>query len=115
MNAIETASFSGSEPGEDFKEQLKHHAAASFPRVPSYSRTGVLSASSSTASMPMCRICHHPQGDGLDTLISPCRCAGTMQFIHQGCLNKWLEVKRSKKAPACELCNYQFHRHKKFR
>lgn len=115
MNAIETASLSGSEPGEDFKEQLRHHAAASFPRVPSYSRTGVLSASSSTASMPMCRICHHPQGDGLDTLISPCRCAGTMQFIHQGCLNKWLEVKRSKKAPACELCNYQFHRHKKFR
>lgn len=115
MNAIETASLSGSEPGEDFKEQLKHHAATGFPRVPSYSRTGVLSASSSTASMPMCRICHHPQGDGLDTLISPCRCAGTMQFIHQGCLNKWLEVKRCKKAPACELCNYQFHRHKKFR
>nr|XP_045600147.1 uncharacterized protein LOC123759307 [Procambarus clarkii] len=115
MNAIETASLSGSEPGEDFKEQLRHHAAPGFPRVPSYSRTGVLSASSSTASMPMCRICHHPQGDGLDTLISPCRCAGTMQFIHQGCLNKWLEVKRCKKAPACELCNYQFHRHKKFR
>ncbi|KAK8379411.1 hypothetical protein O3P69_019367 [Scylla paramamosain] len=38
-----------------------------------------------------------------------------MQFIHQGCLNKWLEVKRCKKAPVCELCNYQFHRHKKFR
>lgn len=115
MNAIETASLSGSEPGEDFKEQLRQHVAASFPRVPSYSRAGVLSASSSTASMPMCRICHHPQGEGLDLLISPCRCAGTMQFIHQGCLNKWLEVKRSKKAPACELCNYQFHRHKKFR
>ncbi|XP_069954757.1 uncharacterized protein [Cherax quadricarinatus] len=115
MNAIETASYSGSEPGEDFKEQLRHHAVLGFPRVPSYSRTGVLSASSSTASMPMCRICHHPQGDGLDTLISPCRCAGTMQFIHQGCLNKWLEVKRCKKAPVCELCNYQFHRHKKFR
>lgn len=115
MNAIETASLSGSEPGEDFKEQLRHHPGHSFPRVPSYPRPGVLSASSSTASMPMCRICHHPQGDGLDTLISPCRCAGTMQFIHQGCLNKWLEVKRCKKAPVCELCNYQFHRHKKFR
>lgn len=114
MNAIESASLSGSEPGEGFREQVLHHSAG-FPRVPSYSKTGVLSASSSTASMPMCRICHHPQGDGLDTLISPCRCAGTMQFIHQGCLNKWLEVKRCKKAPVCELCNYQFHRHKKFR
>ena len=47
---------------------------------------GVLSTSSSTASMPMCRICHLPQGEGIDSLISPCRCAGTMQFIHQGCL-----------------------------
>ncbi|XP_045111197.1 E3 ubiquitin-protein ligase MARCHF11-like isoform X3 [Portunus trituberculatus] len=114
MNAIESASLSGSEPGEGFREQILHHSQG-FPRVPSYSKTGVLSSSSSTASMPMCRICHHPQGDGLDTLISPCRCAGTMQFIHQGCLNKWLEVKRCKKAPVCELCNYQFHRHKKFR
>ncbi|XP_076046569.1 uncharacterized protein LOC143028414 [Oratosquilla oratoria] len=117
MNAIETASLSGSEPGEDFREQLVRLAASSFPRVPSYTRTGVLSTSSSTASMPMCRICHLPQGEGLDTLISPCRCAGTMQFIHQGCLMKWLEIssKRCKKAPACELCNYQFLRHKKFR
>ncbi|KAG0717895.1 E3 ubiquitin-protein ligase MARCH1 [Chionoecetes opilio] len=114
MNAIETASLSGSEPGDTFRDHVLHHCAG-FPRVPSYSRTGVLSASSSTASMPMCRICHHPQGDGLDSLISPCRCAGTMQYIHQGCLNKWLEVKRCKKSPACELCNYQFHRHKKFR
>jgi hypothetical protein len=38
-----------------------------------------------SAIVPICRICHQP-GEGLDILISPCRCAGTLQFIHNTCL-----------------------------
>ncbi len=34
---------------------------------------------------PICRICHMPE-DESDMLISPCRCAGTLQFIHGACL-----------------------------
>lgn len=32
-------------------------------------------------------------------------------------LQKWLEIKtrKSKKPPKCELCRYQYHRHKKFK
>ncbi|KAK2145634.1 hypothetical protein LSH36_667g00021 [Paralvinella palmiformis] len=81
----------------------------------SKSQLSMLSDTNS-ALLPICRICHLPE-DGGDILISPCRCAGTLQFIHNTCLMKWLEIttKKSRKPPKCELCHYQYHRHKKFK
>lgn len=75
-----------------------------------------LTTSASTASMPICRICHMPSEERAE-LISPCRCAGTMQYIHTACLMHWIEVssRRSKRPPCCELCQYQYQRHKSFR
>lgn len=49
------------------------------------------SLSSSSSSLetdplsPTCKICHLNAKDG-DPLISPCKCSGTMQYIHCGCL-----------------------------
>ena len=42
----------------------------------------------SSAALPICRICHMPGEleDEQEMLISPCRCAGTLQFIHNTCL-----------------------------
>ena len=42
----------------------------------------------SSAVLPICRICHMPSEleDEQEMLISPCRCAGTLQFIHNTCL-----------------------------
>ncbi|GAB6030807.1 hypothetical protein CHUAL_007654 [Chamberlinius hualienensis] len=75
-----------------------------------------VASSSSDLTVPTCRICHLP-GREENKLISPCRCSGTMQYIHTSCLMKWLEVssRKSKHPPSCELCLYQYHRHKKFR
>lgn len=86
-----------------------------FPQCPSAAQLSITS-SNSDPTIPTCRICHLPAGDS-DNLISPCRCAGTMQYIHNGCLMKWLDVssRKSKRPPSCELCLYQYHRHKKFK
>jgi len=69
-----------------------------------------------SSMMPICRICHMPEDD-IEILISPCRCSGSLKFIHNTCLMKWLEIttKKSRKPPRCELCHYQYHRHKKFK
>ena len=42
----------------------------------------------SSAVLPICRICHMTGelDDEQEMLISPCRCAGTLQFIHNTCL-----------------------------
>eukprot|EP00096_Caligus_rogercresseyi_P010344 TRINITY_DN3733_c0_g1_i1.p1 TRINITY_DN3733_c0_g1~~TRINITY_DN3733_c0_g1_i1.p1 ORF type:complete len:654 (-),score=148.15 TRINITY_DN3733_c0_g1_i1:1214-3175(-) len=75
-----------------------------------------LSNSSSTASLPACRICQLPSMEPNNQLISPCRCLGSIRYVHNNCLLKWLEVssKRRNGTASCELCQYQYLRHKKF-
>lgn len=44
----------------------------------------------------VCRICLGSEEDeeiSLNPLISPCKCNGTMQYIHLECLKQWLESK----------------------
>lgn len=53
-----------------------------------------------------CRICHCERTESNDsTLIRPCLCSGTLMFVHQSCLQKWIKSSDIKK---CELCQYRF-------
>jgi hypothetical protein len=67
----------------------------------------------------VCRICLGDENTDPNPLITPCRCAGTMKFIHIECLREWLNSKRSFKenlavktycwkALECELCKLKF-------
>ena len=50
----------------------------------------------------VCRIC---MDSGTDALLSPCRCKGTMQFVHEECLKTWLVSQEgSIDEYKCELC-----------
>lgn len=50
------------------------------------------------------RICHC-EGDDDCPLIMPCRCTGSLSFVHQGCLNQWI---KSSDTRCCELCKFDF-------
>jgi hypothetical protein len=50
-----------------------------------------------------CRVCVLGQEEG--SLYHPCKCAGSIKYVHQHCLQKWLE--HSKKVK-CELCGEEF-------
>uniref|UniRef100_A0A7N4V055 RING-type E3 ubiquitin transferase n=1 Tax=Sarcophilus harrisii TaxID=9305 RepID=A0A7N4V055_SARHA len=52
----------------------------------------------------VCRICHC-EGDDENPLITPCRCTGTLRFVHQACLHQWI---KSSDTRCCELCKYDF-------
>jgi len=51
-----------------------------------------------------CRICQ--DGRAIEELITPCKCAGTMGYVHSSCLEKWLS--RTSRT-FCELCNHDFN------
>ncbi|CAJ1340529.1 unnamed protein product [Effrenium voratum] len=51
-----------------------------------------------------CRICR--QGEEAGKLYCPCRCAGSIKWIHEACLQAWL--KSHERKAACELCGYSF-------
>ena len=65
-----------------------------------------------------CRICLTETGTALDPLICPCKCAGTMKYVHLNCLREWIKSKVSSRVTekgmtvyikdlSCELCNFQ--------
>ncbi|VDK33239.1 unnamed protein product [Taenia asiatica] len=53
---------------------------------------------------PRCRICYE---EGIDpsSLISPCRCKGTVGLLHKTCLEHWLQVSQT---ISCEICGYSY-------
>ncbi|KAM9677955.1 E3 ubiquitin-protein ligase MARCHF1 isoform 3-T3 [Trichechus inunguis] len=55
-------------------------------------------------NLEVCRICHC-EGDEESPLITPCRCTGTLRFVHQSCLHQWI---KSSDTRCCELCKYDF-------
>ncbi|KAI8821659.1 uncharacterized protein EV422DRAFT_427191 [Fimicolochytrium jonesii] len=74
--------------------------------------------STETGAVPeehrICRICYggpaEPDEPYLGRLISPCKCKGTMRFVHTGCLNEWRKVSRKKESfYQCDHCLYKYH------
>lgn len=47
-----------------------------------------------------CRICYEP-----GNLISVCKCAGTIEYVHFECLAKWIAVSGR---TTCELCGSEY-------
>lgn len=55
----------------------------------------------------VCRICYCSSEE--EELITPCKCLGSVQYIHRSCLMKWLRTGMDQ----CEICKstYKFQRH----
>lgn len=51
-----------------------------------------------------CRICHG-EGTPEEPLFYPCKCSGSIKFVHQSCLVEWLAHSQKKH---CELCKTPF-------
>ncbi|KAF6299030.1 hypothetical protein mRhiFer1_010714 [Rhinolophus ferrumequinum] len=57
----------------------------------------------------LCRICQIARGSPTNPLLEPCDCVGSLRFVHQECLRKWLKVKITSGADlgtvkTCEMC-----------
>lgn len=88
----------------------KAHQEHGSPSLPSlYS----LAPSDLSGNEPLCRICHCCwPSDASDPLISPCRCSGSLQYVHVSCLMHWLDISSRKlhRPAVCELCLYKYRR-----
>lgn len=70
-----------------------------------------ISMTSVVSSAEICRICHC-EAEPDQPLISPCLCAGSLQYVHQSCLQRWIKSSDTKK---CELCKYEFRMESKMK
>mmetsp|Transcript_31396 Transcript_31396/g.54468 ORF Transcript_31396/g.54468 Transcript_31396/m.54468 type:complete len:260 (+) Transcript_31396:337-1116(+) len=62
-----------------------------------------------------CRVCLEPHEDG-NPLLIPCKCAGSVKYIHENCLKVWLVSKEvNLQKVRCELCKTKYEMIFKFR
>uniref|UniRef100_A0A3Q1GMP5 RING-type E3 ubiquitin transferase n=1 Tax=Acanthochromis polyacanthus TaxID=80966 RepID=A0A3Q1GMP5_9TELE len=57
----------------------------------------------------LCRICQMGEQSSSNPLIQPCRCTGSLQYVHQECIKRWLHSKigsgtNLEAITTCELC-----------
>merc|ERR1711913_21495 len=64
----------------------------------------------SSSLYPTCRICFQDLVDPDNPLISPCRCSGSIGYVHRKCLRKWIEVNYAVDFPKCEICHFPYKR-----
>ncbi|XP_010884825.2 E3 ubiquitin-protein ligase MARCH7 isoform X2 [Esox lucius] len=62
----------------------------------------------------LCRICQMGEQSPSNPLIAPCRCTGSLQYVHCDCIKKWLRSKISsgtnlEAITTCELCKEKLH------
>lgn len=73
-----------------------------------------------------CRICYRSESDLSDPLLSPCKCTGSMGYIHFKCLKSCIESKIQKREDEncitymwknynCEICLYPYPKYIKFK
>lgn len=56
----------------------------------------------------LCRICMEPESADLN-LISPCKCSGTVKYIHEECLKTWIVSQEGDIDDGqCEICKTEF-------
>ncbi|XP_039410643.1 E3 ubiquitin-protein ligase MARCHF7 isoform X4 [Corvus cornix cornix] len=62
----------------------------------------------------LCRICQMSSASSDNLLIEPCKCTGSLQYVHQECMKKWLKSKINsgsslEAVTTCELCKEKLH------
>ncbi|NXI75203.1 MARH7 ligase, partial [Rhipidura dahli] len=62
----------------------------------------------------LCRICQMSSASSDNLLIEPCKCTGSLQYVHQECMKKWLLSKINsgsslEAVTTCELCKEKLH------
>lgn len=63
----------------------------------------------------LCKICHSIC-DEESPYAAPCKCKGSLKYIHKECLNEWLTLcQKTNKAKKCDICHHPFNFKKKFR
>lgn len=67
--------------------------------------TATAAAEDEDEDVQVCRVCHESSG----ILYHPCKCDGSIRFVHQDCLITWLKVSRQSQTESkCELCGSRF-------
>ena len=87
----------------DFKPEPRPGPGPDLMNDPDY-QTNAKGKEKSVDEQDTCRICRG-EGSKEEPLFYPCKCSGSIKFVHQDCLMEWLSHSQKKH---CELCKTPF-------
>lgn len=61
--------------------------------------------------VPTCRFCLDEANTPRNPLISPCRCIGSVKFVHELCLLRWRAIAPLAIADICQMCRVPYITH----
>lgn len=91
------------EPEENMETVSGPDAEPDVMNDPAFDRN-VKSKQGNSEEADTCRICRG-EGSKEEPLFYPCKCSGSIKFVHQNCLMEWLSHSQKKH---CELCKTPF-------
>ncbi|XP_041119630.1 E3 ubiquitin-protein ligase MARCHF7-like isoform X2 [Polyodon spathula] len=115
MITVDIMAAGRSEPDGQSQENDKP-APSRDPEKLKKIQESLLLESSDEEEGDLCRICQMGEGSPSNPLIEPCKCTGSLQFVHQECMKKWLQSKINSGSDldaitTCELCKQKLHLH----
>ena len=63
-----------------------------------FSQINVESMISGSEGIPECRVCLESSDNENNRIIAPCKCEGSVKYIHVECLKKWVRTMLKKKS-----------------
>uniref|UniRef100_A0A8C6EF36 E3 ubiquitin-protein ligase MARCHF7 n=1 Tax=Microcebus murinus TaxID=30608 RepID=A0A8C6EF36_MICMU len=93
----------------DGKSDKTKNAASRDPEKLQKIKESLLLEDSEEEEGDLCRICQMAAASSSNLLIEPCKCTGSLQYVHQECMKKWLQAKINsgsslEAVTTCELC-----------
>lgn len=82
-----------------------------FPSSAESTPAGASGGMQDTFPESCCRICllTEAEADQLGALFAPCRCTGTMRFVHEHCLERWRAMATNRHSYyRCDACLYEY-------
>ncbi|KAL9603943.1 MAG: hypothetical protein Q9219_000881 [cf. Caloplaca sp. 3 TL-2023] len=84
--------------------QLDRAGSPDIMNDPAFDHHAIGERTKSVSELDTCRICR-AEGSDEEPLFYPCKCSGSIKFVHQNCLMEWLSHSQKK---YCELCKTPF-------
>ncbi|XP_006880866.1 PREDICTED: E3 ubiquitin-protein ligase MARCH7-like [Elephantulus edwardii] len=93
----------------DGKNDKAKNASSRDPEKLQKIKESLLLEDSEEEEGDLCRICQMAAASSSNLLIEPCKCTGSLQYVHQECMKKWLQAKINsgsslEAVTTCELC-----------
>ncbi|CAD5215271.1 unnamed protein product [Bursaphelenchus xylophilus] len=63
---------------------------------------------SDQAAQRTCKICYGIEEEKIDIWMAPCKCSGSIKWVHKDCMTKWIDTAPFVQQNQCNTCRFPY-------